>query len=137
MVMLRCRGVDSEEPQRSLFRILEGEEPAAVESLSRVARIADLLLRENALAGRFRPVGPGVLALELAAEQRTFFHNGICPKRARPTRAERGAQKKRASPSGEARPVIGREKTLGLTVRRKSAARRRRRHHPRSWAGLR
>jgi hypothetical protein len=77
MVMLRCRGVDSEEPQRSLFRILEGEEPAAAQSLSRVARIADLLLRENALAGRFRPVGPGILALELAAEERTFFHNGI------------------------------------------------------------
>jgi hypothetical protein len=75
--MLRCRGVEGEEPERSLFRILEGQEPAAEESLSRVARIADLLLRENALAGRFRPVGPGVLALELAAEERTFFHNGI------------------------------------------------------------
>ena len=75
--MLRCRGVDGEEPERSFFRILEGEGPAPEESLSRVARIADVLLRENALAGRFRPAGPGVLALELAADERTFFHNGI------------------------------------------------------------
>ena len=75
--MLRCRGVEGEEPERSLFRIFEGEEPAPEESLARVARIADLLLRENALGGRFRTVGPGLLALELAADERTFFHNGI------------------------------------------------------------
>jgi hypothetical protein len=75
--MLRCRGVEGEEPERSLFRILEGEEPASTQSLARVARIADLLLRENALAGRFRPSGPGVLALELGVDERTFFHNGI------------------------------------------------------------
>jgi hypothetical protein len=42
-----------------------------------VARIAELLLRENELPGRFLVAGPGVLALELAAGQRTFFHNGI------------------------------------------------------------
>lgn len=75
--MLRCRGVEGEEPERSLFRILEGAEPAPAESLDRIARIADLLLRENALAGRFRPVGPGLLALELGADERTFFHNGM------------------------------------------------------------
>jgi hypothetical protein len=75
--VLRCKGVESDEPDRSLFRILEGDQPAVEESLFRVARIADLILRENALAGRFRPVGPGILALELAADQRTFFHNGI------------------------------------------------------------
>ena len=75
--MLRCRGVEGEELERSLFRVLEGEEPAPEESLSRVARIANLLLRENALPGRFRPVGAGVLALDLAAGERTFFHNGI------------------------------------------------------------
>ncbi len=75
--MLRCKGVESDEPDRSLFRILEGEQPALEESLLRVARIGDLILRENALAGRFRPVAPGILALELAADERTFFHNGI------------------------------------------------------------
>lgn len=75
--MLRCKGVEGEGPERSLFRILEKDDPAPEESLLRVARIADLLLRENALAGRFRPVAPGILALELGAEERTFFHSGI------------------------------------------------------------
>ena len=75
--MLRCKGVEGEEPERSLFRIFEGGEPASEESLSRVARVAEILLRENALAGRFHPIGPGMLALVLGAEERTFFHNGI------------------------------------------------------------
>ena len=48
--MLRCKGVEGEEPERSLFRIFEGGEPASEESLSRVARVAEILLRENALA---------------------------------------------------------------------------------------
>ncbi len=42
-----------------------------------MARLADLLLRENSLAGRFRAVVPGLLALELPEGERTFFHNGI------------------------------------------------------------
>jgi hypothetical protein len=42
-----------------------------------VARLGDLLLRENALAGRFRASGPGLLSLELPLAERTFFHNGI------------------------------------------------------------
>lgn len=75
--MLRCKAVEGDEPERSLFRVLDGDEPAPAESLSRVARIADLLLRENELAGRFRVAGPGMLALELAAGERSFFHNGI------------------------------------------------------------
>jgi len=75
--MLRCKGVEGEESERSLFRIFDGGEPASEESLSRVARVADVLLRENALAGGFHPIGPGMLALVLAAEDRTFFHNGI------------------------------------------------------------
>ena len=75
--MLRYKGTEGDEPERSVFRILEGDEPASEESLFRVARIADLLLRENKLAGRFRAAGPGMLALELAAGERTFFHNGI------------------------------------------------------------
>ena len=75
--MLRCKGVEGEEPERSLFRILEADAPAPEEILSRVARIGDVLLRENALAGRFLPIGPGILALELPAGERTFFHNGI------------------------------------------------------------
>jgi hypothetical protein len=75
--MLRCKGVEGEEPERSVFRIFEGDAPAPEESLARVARVAEVLLRENALAGRFLPIGPGILALELSAGERTFFHNGI------------------------------------------------------------
>jgi hypothetical protein len=75
--VLRCRGIDSETPERSLFRILDGKEPAGDESVARVARLADVLLRENGLAGSFRPHGQGLLALELPESQRTFFHNGI------------------------------------------------------------
>ena len=55
----------------------EPDLPASVESLERVARLAGLLLRENDLPGRFVVAGPGQLALELAARERTFFHNGI------------------------------------------------------------
>jgi hypothetical protein len=75
--MLRCRGIDSEESARSVFRVTEPDLPASVESLERAARIAQLLLRENNLPGRFLVAGPGLLALELAAGERTFFHNGI------------------------------------------------------------
>ena len=55
----------------------EPDLPASVESLERVARIAQLLLRENDLPGRFLVAGGGLLALELPAAERTFFHNGI------------------------------------------------------------
>ena len=55
----------------------EPDSPASVESLERVARIAELLLRENDLPGRFLVAGGGLLALELPAAERTFFHNGI------------------------------------------------------------
>jgi len=60
-----------------VYRVFESDAPASVESLERVARLADLLLRENSLAGRFRSIGPGLLALELSQSERTFFHNGI------------------------------------------------------------
>lgn len=60
-----------------MYRVFASDAPAPVESLERVARLADLLLRENTLAGRFRAIGPGVLALELPLGERTFFHNGI------------------------------------------------------------
>jgi hypothetical protein len=75
--VLRCKGIDSETPERSLFRILDGNDPAAEETVARVARLGDVLLRENGLDGSFRPRGAGVLALELPESKRTFFHNGI------------------------------------------------------------
>ncbi len=55
----------------------EADAPAPVDRLERVARIGELLLRENNLAGRFLVAAPGVLALLLHEQERTFFHNGI------------------------------------------------------------
>jgi hypothetical protein len=74
--MLRCKGIDNE-PERGLFRIVEDDGPAPLESLRQIARIADVLLRENGLAGTPVALSDGNLALELPAEERTFFHNGI------------------------------------------------------------
>ena len=75
MDMLRCKGIENE-PERATFRIFADDRPAPPETLSQVARIADVLLRENSLLGRFVPEAGGV-ALELPQAKRTFFHNGI------------------------------------------------------------
>jgi len=74
--VLRCKGIENE-PERGVFRILLDDRPASPESLAAVARIADLLLQENSLQGRFTVAGEGALALELPEGKRTFFHNGI------------------------------------------------------------
>ena len=60
-----------------MFRVLEEDAPAGPGALDRVARVAEVLLRENGLPGRFVVAGPGVLTLELPESERTFFHNGI------------------------------------------------------------
>jgi hypothetical protein len=75
--MLRYRGIASDEPERSVFRIHDGDAPASAETLDRVARIAAILLRENGLSGAFVAGAPGELLLELSRAERTFFHNGI------------------------------------------------------------
>lgn len=75
--MLRCKGIDSGGPERSFYTVVDGEAPASAEALERVARTANVLLAENALAGRFAVSAPGLIALELARGERTFFHNGI------------------------------------------------------------
>jgi hypothetical protein len=75
--MLRYRGIVSDEPERSVFRIHDGDAPASAETLDRVARIAAILLRENGLAGAFVAGAPGELFLELSRAERSFFHNGI------------------------------------------------------------
>jgi hypothetical protein len=67
---------DAGEAER-LYSIVAGDHPAAVESLERVARYASHLLRENGLSGSFRVAGEGLLALDLALAERTFFHEGI------------------------------------------------------------
>ena len=75
--MLRCKGIETGGPERSHFRIFEEDRPAATEALERVARLGDILLRENRLAGRFAVAAPGLLALDVSEAERTFFHNGI------------------------------------------------------------
>jgi len=75
--MLPCRGIASEEPERGVFRIADGDGEATAEALDRVARIAAALLAENGLSGVFRVAGPGRPALEAPRVERGFFHNGI------------------------------------------------------------
>ena len=75
--MLRFKGIADEDEESCRFRIFDGEAPASAESLDRVARIAAVLLTENALEGLFRVAGPGLLALLLRKDRRSFFHNGI------------------------------------------------------------
>ena len=75
MGVLRCKGIENE-PERASFRIFADDRPAPPETLAQVARIADVLLRENSLLGRF-VAEDGVVALELPQGKRTFFHNGI------------------------------------------------------------
>ena len=75
--MLRCKGMDMGGPEGASFRIQDEDQPAPIASLERVARFGDALLRENELAGRFLVTGPGLLILDLAEAERTFFHNGI------------------------------------------------------------
>jgi hypothetical protein len=76
MGQLRCTGIENR-PERGLFRIVLDEGPAPPEALERVARVADVLLRENSLDGRFVVEKDGAVALELPETKRTFFHNGI------------------------------------------------------------
>jgi len=75
MSHLRCTKIENR-PERGLFLIVLDEGPAPQEALDRVARVADVLLRENTLDGRF-VVLDGAVALELPESKRTFFHNGI------------------------------------------------------------
>ena len=64
-------------PDRCFYRVVDGDRPASLESLQRLARLADILLRENDLRGRFHAAGPGLLGLDVAEGERTFFHDGI------------------------------------------------------------
>lgn len=74
--MLKMKGIRDDGKLR-LFEILIAEAPASSRDLAAVARIATLLIEENELPGSFHVAGDGVLALELDAPRRSFFHNGI------------------------------------------------------------
>lgn len=64
-------------PGKRLFVIEYEGEPAAKESLERVAAIARRLLAENELPGEFAVFDVGLLSLDVRATERSFFHDGI------------------------------------------------------------
>ena len=64
-------------PGKRLFVIEYEGEPAPRESLERVAAIARRLLAENDLPGEFAFFDLGLLALDVRATERSFFHDGI------------------------------------------------------------
>lgn len=64
-------------PGKRLFVIENEGEPALKESLERVAAIARRLLAENELPGEFAVFDLGLLALDVRATERSFFHDGI------------------------------------------------------------
>jgi hypothetical protein len=75
--MLKVTAIQDGGPDLRLFRLQEDDLAAPRESLERVARLGDYLLRENELPGSFRVFGEGLLALDVLAVHRTFFHDGI------------------------------------------------------------
>lgn len=75
--MLKVKGMREVSPGKRLFVVEDEGEPASMESLDRVAVVARRLLEENGLAGEFQVFEKGLLALDLRAGDRTFFHDGI------------------------------------------------------------
>lgn len=75
--MLKVRTIADADSGERLYTVIEGRNPAPIESLTRLTRFAAYLLNENGLAGTFRVAGEGQLALDLPAPERTFFHDGI------------------------------------------------------------
>lgn len=75
--MLKVKGMRDVAPGKRLFVIEDEGEPASVATIERVAAIAERLLRENDLPGEFQPFDLGLLALNIRARERTFFHDGI------------------------------------------------------------
>jgi hypothetical protein len=75
--MLRVTGMRDGTESERLYSVEEDGAAASVESLRHVARFGTHLLKENGLSGSFRVAGEGLLALDLSASERTFFHEGI------------------------------------------------------------
>jgi hypothetical protein len=75
--MLKVKGMREVSPGKRLFVVEDEGEPASAESLDRVVVVARRLLEENELAGEFQVFDRGLLALNLRAADRTFFHDGI------------------------------------------------------------
>jgi hypothetical protein len=75
--MLKVKGIRDDGQDGRVFEILDEGSPASDTVVAIVARFASHLLRENELAGEFRPGGASLLELRLPANKRTFFHDGI------------------------------------------------------------
>ncbi|HMA21968.1 MAG TPA: hypothetical protein VKO87_14255 [Gemmatimonadaceae bacterium] len=75
--MLRVKGMRDVSPGKRLFVIEDDGEPAPVATIERVAAIAQRLIHENELPGEFQSFDVGLLALNIRARERTFFHDGI------------------------------------------------------------
>lgn len=75
--MLKVKGMRDVSPGKRLFVVESDGEPAPIETIARVAAIAERLLEENELPGEFQAFEAGLLALNVLASQRTFFHDGI------------------------------------------------------------
>jgi hypothetical protein len=75
--VLKVKGMRDVSPGKRLFVIENEGEPAPTESLERVAAIARRLLAENELPGEFAVFDLGLLALDVRAADRSFFHDGI------------------------------------------------------------
>lgn len=75
--MLKVSKILDEGLERGIFEIQEDGAPASPQTLDRVALFAKRLLQENKLPGSFGVSGPGLLALDLRAPERSFFHTGI------------------------------------------------------------
>jgi hypothetical protein len=75
--MLKVKGMRDVSPGKRVFVVNEEGEPASTESIGRIAAIAQKLLQENDLPGEFHVFEAGLLGLNVPANDRTFFHDGI------------------------------------------------------------
>jgi hypothetical protein len=75
--MLKVKGMRDVSPGKRLFVIEDEGSPVPLETVARIASIAERLLEENELPGEFQAFEAGLLALNVRASERTFFHDGI------------------------------------------------------------
>jgi hypothetical protein len=75
--MLKVKGMRDVSPGKRLFVIEDEGAPVPVETIARLASIAERLLQKNELPGEFQAFDAGLLALNIRSSERTFFHDGI------------------------------------------------------------
>jgi hypothetical protein len=75
--MLKVRRIGDDGPDRTVFRIGDGDDRPSRRKLERLVAVATCLLVENELAGTFLVSGEEEIALEVSAASRHFLHDGI------------------------------------------------------------